>query len=350
MMIATVLSLSNISYILKEMVSMKKTLAFITSFLLLSAPVHVTAFAEEETQVTHGYIPDGLPVSDDTIEYVDTDTADILFNMRDRLLADVYVNYPDSEIHAVTASNIAGDVYVMYTSDTQAELDDAKAYCEANGFDMSIMKFYLYDESKIVEESNTDVYTLLTNFIKAENVDVFSTMEKNAEGKIEIVCNTTEAYNAIEKFITDNSIARDDVFLVVNEDNATELTAYEKLTSFIRTEKVDIFSTIEKNADGKIEIVCNTTEAFNAIEKFIADNSITRDDIFLVVNEDNSTEGDANTDGRLTLADAVAVLQYLANEDEYRLTAQGMLNADIVGNDGINTGDALEIQRLAISE
>ena len=69
-----------------------------------------------------------------------------------------------------------------------------------------------------------------------------------------------------------------------------------------------------------------------------------------MVNEDNATEGDANTDGRVTLADAVAVLQYLANEDEYRLTAQGALNADIVGNDGINTVDALEIQRLAISE
>ncbi len=106
----------------------------------------------EETQSTPGYIPDGLPVADNTIEYVDAATAAVLFDMCDQLLENVYVNYPDTEVHAVSASDIVGNVYVMYTSDAQAELDEAKAYCEANGFDMEIMKFYLYDESKIVPE------------------------------------------------------------------------------------------------------------------------------------------------------------------------------------------------------
>ena len=62
------------------------------------------------------------------------------------------------------------------------------------------------------------------------------------------------------------------------------------------------------------------------------------------------TDGDANTDGQRTLADAVAILQSLANEDEYGLTSQGLFNADIVGNDGVNADDALEIQRLATQE
>ncbi len=110
----------------------------------------------EEIQSTPGYIPDGLPVADNTIEYVDAAIAAVLFDMCDQLLENVYVNYPDTEVHAVSASDIVGDVYVMYTSDTQAELDEAKAYCEANGFDMDIMKFYLYDESKIVPEMGNE--------------------------------------------------------------------------------------------------------------------------------------------------------------------------------------------------
>ena len=110
----------------------------------------------EETQITTGYIPDGLPVADNTVEYVDAATAAVLFDMCNQLLANVYVNYPDTEVHAVSASDIVGNVYVMYTSDTQAELDDAEAYCEANGFDMDIMKFYLYDETKIVPEMGNE--------------------------------------------------------------------------------------------------------------------------------------------------------------------------------------------------
>ncbi len=109
-----------------------------------------------ETQTTPGFIPDGLPVADNTVEFVDAETAAVLFDMRDQLLANVYVNYPDTEVHAVSASDIVGNVYVMYTSDVQAELDAAKAYCEANGFDMGFMKFYLYDESKIVPEMGNE--------------------------------------------------------------------------------------------------------------------------------------------------------------------------------------------------
>ena len=125
---------------------MKKKIAMILSLVLAASPAPLTAYADG------AYCPEGLPVADDQIEYVDAETAAVLFDMRDQLLENVYVNYPDTEVHAVSASDIVGNVYVMYTSDTQAELDAAKAYCEANGFDMELMQFYLYDESKIVPE------------------------------------------------------------------------------------------------------------------------------------------------------------------------------------------------------
>ena len=57
--------------------------------------------------------------------------------------------------------------------------------------------------------------------------------------------------------------------------------------------------------------------------------------------------GDANVDGDVTIADAVAILQYLANSDEYDLSEYAKACADCCNvGDGINTDDALAIQKL----
>ncbi|MDE5937263.1 MAG: beta-mannosidase, partial [Ruminococcus sp.] len=50
--------------------------------------------------------------------------------------------------------------------------------------------------------------------------------------------------------------------------------------------------------------------------------------------------GDANCDGKVTIADATAIIQALGNEDEYKLSAQGAVNADVVDNgDGLTGYD-----------
>ena len=54
--------------------------------------------------------------------------------------------------------------------------------------------------------------------------------------------------------------------------------------------------------------------------------------------------GDANCDGVLTIADAAAIFQYLANPDKYSLSAQGKKNSDVDGKSGITVSDALTIQ------
>ena len=57
--------------------------------------------------------------------------------------------------------------------------------------------------------------------------------------------------------------------------------------------------------------------------------------------------GDSNGDGNVTIADAVLILQSLANPDNYKLTEQGRKNADVSGNgDGVTAGDALVIQQV----
>ena len=57
--------------------------------------------------------------------------------------------------------------------------------------------------------------------------------------------------------------------------------------------------------------------------------------------------GDANLDKKVTVADAVAILQSVANKDKYALKAQGAKNADVYDNgDGVTGNDALVIQQL----
>lgn len=60
---------------------------------------------------------------------------------------------------------------------------------------------------------------------------------------------------------------------------------------------------------------------------------------------DKYLKGDANEDGEVTIADAVKIMQALVNADEYGLSKQGAINADVIGNDGVTGVDALEIQK-----
>ncbi len=57
--------------------------------------------------------------------------------------------------------------------------------------------------------------------------------------------------------------------------------------------------------------------------------------------------GDANCDGTVTIADAAAIYQKLANSDKYTLSEKGTANADCCNpGGGITAADALAIQKL----
>ncbi|MDE6427309.1 MAG: glycoside hydrolase family 9 protein [Ruminococcus sp.] len=60
--------------------------------------------------------------------------------------------------------------------------------------------------------------------------------------------------------------------------------------------------------------------------------------------------GDANEDGKVSIADAVLIMQALSNPTDYQLTEQGAKNADVANiGDGVTTIDALAIQCLDIN-
>ena len=57
--------------------------------------------------------------------------------------------------------------------------------------------------------------------------------------------------------------------------------------------------------------------------------------------------GDANLDGKVTVADATAILQSIANKDKYALKPEAAANADCFNpGDGVTAKDALAIQQL----
>ena len=57
--------------------------------------------------------------------------------------------------------------------------------------------------------------------------------------------------------------------------------------------------------------------------------------------------GDANNDGKVTIADATAIYQSIGNPDKYALSATGKANADVIGNgNGVTADDAITIQKV----
>jgi hypothetical protein len=61
--------------------------------------------------------------------------------------------------------------------------------------------------------------------------------------------------------------------------------------------------------------------------------------------------GDANCDGKVSIADATAIFQSLGNPDKYALSNEGKNNADVAdkGN-GITVEDAILIQKYDARE
>lgn len=58
--------------------------------------------------------------------------------------------------------------------------------------------------------------------------------------------------------------------------------------------------------------------------------------------------GDANCDGKIDVSDVVAIRRYLTNSAKFALSAQGKVNADVQGKDGVNAQDAVGVQTYVL--
>ena len=102
-----------------------------------------------------------------------------------------------------------------------------------------------------------------------------------------------------------------------------------------------------------------TTTAIPPMEGTVVGTTTTTTNIPPLMGDIAPADGDTNCDGQLDMADAVLIMQALANPNkygengtsEYHLTAQGKYNGDMDG-DGLTVGDAQKIQMklLGISD
>ena len=154
-----------------------------------------------------------------------------------------------------------------------------------------------------------------------------------------------EYREAIEKYISDNDIN----MTVQNVDYSDVISSYQhpELMSEREWDQYDEIELISETEMSAKEVLEFENELYNAtgiqpiwrvLESAMGDSE--------EYNGKDVLNGDANCDKGVGLADALAILQYVANAEKYPLTTQGLFNADIVGDgDGITPLDALEIQK-----
>ena len=87
--------------------------------------------------------------------------------------------------------------------------------------------------------------------------------------------------------------------------------------------------------------------AVSALSLALSGTICTNTAVFAETAESKTVYGDANCDSDVSIADAVLILQSIANPDSYKLTEQGRDNADVFNRgDGVTASDALSIQKF----
>ena len=174
--------------------------------------------------------------------------------------------------------------------------------------------------------------------------DVNAVEQHYLNGKNEIPDNVKISF-------ADNRYSGDDMNSVIVPQSIKIFGAYPQI------ENADIFSEINHFAyipllDEKYCVVNKDCKIYGYFETDAEYYANKYNLCFCPLNSE--IKGDANCDGELSMADAVLIMQSLANPAKYgiegtnenHITEQGKKNADIAGeNDGITNADALAIQK-----
>ncbi|MCM1314639.1 MAG: dockerin type I repeat-containing protein [Alistipes senegalensis] len=225
--------------------------------------------------------------------------------------------FKDREVRPETTSFSAS----MYEKDVKFHLwQKATDY-----FDDEDIKIYVSD---ILENYKGEKY----NYMLISNHVHYGTMDYCSVGLLNgffFAFDNIEDLTSFKEYLKDNKIA----YL---KSSFGENTVYIDYTAYIDDEYFDTLQKIKD--DTGIEATWWGNEA--SVQVTEAENPLPEPTLL----------GDANEDGKVTIADAVLIMQALSNPDDFKLTPQGMANADIVGDgDGVTVADALRIQEMEIN-
>lgn len=256
----------------------------------------------------------------------------------DKTISDIQAEYPDVQLPDY--DDLIPDEYKM-----KEPVEWLKELPMVYQIDENISKFL---EKYIVSD---DVGIMLDKYFRTEWEKEYAVLKEvyHVDDVADIKC--LKLYMGVVK--TDDGFYHE-CFLYKNFMGYDQvLMIYGQLSSvYWREEKVDenILSLADFNSMSYEEGLRFAMNYYNENGDFLVD--IAENETFNMITPDIaaanvSLKWDVNCDGKVTIADAAAVLQYLGNEEMYPISEQGIFNADIAG-DGITVSDALAIQKYVI--
>ena len=250
------------------------------------------------------------------------------------------------EENAQTGSMIFGD-RTFTIKDINPALEGAEILltsCDAKGT--------TGDTATFTAGQDMDLYVCLDSRVTAAP-EWLSSYEK--------MCDKTEGFDASSDFIfnTSNDVTFIPYKLSLKEGDKVTLGSNGQTYMCVN------FTVLALPSAAPIETTTTTTTTTMTTTTTTTTTTITTTDTETTTTITETTEsteeyisyGDANCDETINLADAVIILQYIANADKFGLngsdpnhiTAQGIKNADCnLSRDGITAADALSIQKFIL--
>ncbi len=229
----------------------------------------------------------------------------------------------------------------------------------------SLEKVTLHDNISYIWSNVFRDCTSLEYVRLPQNIDEISESVFNGSGIKEIEIPESVQYIGIRAFYDCKNLEK----VILNEGGICSIerdafcnTGIKEITIPKSVTRISVFSTFDR------DVILNVYEGSYAEQFAISEeykykligtvNNHNETDV-TTVNNHNETDatifGDANCDGNVNMADAVIIMQSIANPDKYgvngtddtHITEQGMINADVNG-DGVTNTDALDIQRFTL--
>lgn len=353
---------------------MKKS-RFIASILSLSVGITSFSIIPMETFAENGIIK--LSESEQI-----TDIYKIYKILSEGLADNEYVKKIEVRDSVIDYKCIIVHILMINDSDKIKVEDALNKLIEDNNIDRSLVLVTPYTETDNKKQTTTEK---LSAYIKENNLDAvmyqfgyYPSVAYYEEDKA-----TIEAIDAFLKETNINGLKR--IAYKGSKPEGGMITdyafIYEKLYQLIEDKKITAVIWMTLSVDGQT-VEANSIKGYNedfssvtsmrlegtyavdeksiaAVEEMFSEENIDPRAIDWLMLEDgplsnNTKRGDANCDGELSMADAVLIMQYIANPAKYgiegtnenHITEQGKKNADIAGeNDGITNADALAIQK-----
>ena len=216
--------------------------------------------------------------------------------------------------------------FVRYINELRESIIYADDYEPENKYsDEQLEAFERFDNNDINADINRDS---VVDFLDAYDVLVYSVL-KNNRGQT----------------AANNDYLSEETWLMIEQNGDVTLNGvvdekdYELLMSYYCRNTIDPSFSRDDCINRIVEHIKKKNESTGYVDAKEIYNSFFAD-------EADSLKGDANCDGNVSVADAVAVLQYIGSRDRYPLKEQGRKNADVNGDGSVTALDALEIQKM----